>query len=203
MDSAPKRPWYRLRWLTWLLLAMVAGAFISRQMEKELIFGIGDLGMLFERFSVGWPLQHAEYVSSQSMLKGSKLVLNGPISIESEWFIWPFLVNSAFGFVLVASTAIIGERWVRRERRLQINLQQILIAMATFGVLLTLSRPWTVGYGDLDLDTFSMQWSLVGMDDLRVPLRWPLLFALGCTIYSLGWLACLTVLRCWSLLRRT
>ena len=44
--------------------------------------------------------------------------------------------------------------------------------------------------------------TLVSLSDLANPLRWPLLFALACTIYSLSWLVCFAAFRVWSLVRR-
>lgn len=203
MDSASKRPWYRLHWLTWVIAVTVLAVFVSRQLEKELVLGIGNLGMYSQRSSVGWPFQHAEVVDSGAMtMTGPGPIVPRTASTTYEWFVWPLVANCSFSFLFVASTTLVCECWLRRERRLQINLRQSLVALAILGVLLTLSRPWTVGYRDLDRENFEMEWSLIGIADLTTPLRWPLLIALGCTIYSLAWLVCFVIFCGWSLLRR-
>jgi asparagine N-glycosylation enzyme membrane subunit Stt3 len=43
--------------------------------------------------------------------------------------------------------------------------------------------------------------SSISWEDFRRPLRWPLLFGVACTIYSLGWLALAILTRAYRLVR--
>jgi len=204
MDPARKRPWYRLHSLTWVIMAAVVGGLVSRQLEKETILGVGGLGMYSLQSSVGWPLQHAEIVDSgEAWLPGSRPIAPpATFSTTYEWFVWPLLANCILSALLVAATAFVCESWLMQERRLQISLRQILILMATLGVLLALTRPWTVGYRDLDRESFKVKWSLVSLSELKNPLHWPAIMALACAIYAAVWLVGLLTLRGWSLIRR-
>jgi hypothetical protein len=56
MDPAPKRPWYRLYWLTWLLLLAFAFIFVMRQRTERLSHVAVGASQLWKSSTFGWPL---------------------------------------------------------------------------------------------------------------------------------------------------
>jgi hypothetical protein len=164
MDSAPKRPWYRLHMLTCLVLVVIGYTLIDREVRR----------------SVGFPISSLSYVSE----KANHQTLS--------WFL-------LFCLLLITATVHVFELWLRSPNRLHLSLGSLFCLIGVAAILTGIvngdfydSLVW------LGLPTLL----LISWDDLRHPLNWPLLLALGCTIYSLGWLVCFVVLRLWSLVRR-
>jgi hypothetical protein len=179
MDTNWKRP-RRPHLPTWVIIAVVLGAFVYRQFEKRLVLGIGNLGVFSDWSSFGWPVAHLELVTT--------LVLPNAPTHTYEWFAWRLAGNCLFGVLLVSSTAVVCERWLRSSRRLTISLRQFFAMIAVISVLITCSRQWEMPYRDWDPKFFQVSWSLIGWSDVVQPWRWPLLIGLACTIYVLGYL---------------
>ena len=159
MDSAPKRPWYRLHWVTWVVMGVVLSAAIREQCTYQIAFDL-----------YGWPLI-------------DRLELGHS---ERRWEISALVFNVAFCSVLVVSSGCGAELWLRRQNPLQIDLRSGFVIT---GVLACVC--WLVELPSQSL--LEWRWTyvlpLVSWSDLRQPLRWPILFAIACTIYTLGYLA--------------
>ena len=175
------RSWYRWHWLTWLVGVAVVGGLLARQLEKQNVFGITNLGVLNMWSDFGWPLSFLHLAESQ-----------GGISVEPvadyEWHPWRMVFNGLFCVLLTIAAVLATERWARRERRLQFGLVEILAATAMTGGLVALGREWELPYRDFDIESVSVYWSVVSLNDLMQPMRWPSVFALACAIYLAAWL---------------
>ena len=197
MDSAVKRPWYRLHWVTWVVtLAVVAALF---QCEFEEHFGIGAHTSGYTEWSYfGWPHAHLELAESGSFVgAGTKL----PRSFEYRWR-WSVLAfNLLVCCAIVGSTIGVAESWLRSPNRRQFNLRALLAFTGVVATMLWLlvNSEWLFQSRD---ELF--RWvhaSLVDWDDLEQPFRWPVVLGIGCTIYSLGWLALTLLRRAYCLVR--
>ena len=190
MDSALKRPWYRLHWVTWVVMLVVTGALVYSELDEH--FGIGTRSAGYTDWSYfGWPRAHLELVESGSFVgAGTQL----PSSFEYHWR-WSVLgINLLVCIGIMGSTTYAAESCLRSPNRLQFNLRALLALTGVVAVML-----WLAANGDwlFQSEDEVLRWthtSLVGWDDLQRPLRWLVLLGLACTIYSLGWLA-LTLLR--------
>jgi hypothetical protein len=123
MDTTPKRPWYGLHWVTWIVVVVVAGGLVNSEFEKH--FGIGTYSAGYTDLTYfGWPRAHLEFVESGRFVgPGTKL----PSSFKYHWR-WPVLaLNVLACVVIVGSTMWVAESWIRSSNRLQFKLQALLL----------------------------------------------------------------------------
>lgn len=194
MDSAPSHPWYRLHWLTWLALAGLLWTLVQREREAEpgLRFSIDSLNYM-ENTLFGWPREHLYLMEHGGGMNGSP-------TFDYDWNISNLMFNLLLCLLLTIATVHALEFWLRRPNRWQVTLGGLLGLTGVVAVLVAIvSGNIDASLGWLGLSRlYLFHWS-----ELRQPQRWPLLFALGCGVYSLGWLTCLVVSRAWSLFRRS
>ena len=179
MDSAVKRPWYRLHWVTWVAILLIISALVYREQVAQRFEGgwasTDDATLDFDELRFGWPyayLVHYDFGSG---------------SIVSDWHWWWFGTNVICCLVLTLSAATVVETRMRGSRPWQFNIRQLLVAIAIAGILMGLAIQhdgWFV-----IMDYFGgLPTALVPWEGFTNPILWPMQFALGCTIYSLGWL---------------
>jgi hypothetical protein len=181
MDSAAKRPWYRLHWLTWVVMALVISAIGNRQMEARWSRYPSSYGYIKD-IRIGWPTIHLTSTERGSMFPepGDKP------SFTYHWHYSRLVFNLVLCLILTAATGHVLELWLRSPNRMQVTLGSLLGFMSVLAVLAGLASEtieFTIPWFDL------RSYGLFIWDDLRRPLQWPILFALGCMLYSLGWLA--------------
>ena len=194
MDSVPKRPWYRLHWLTWLVLVLLVVGLDDWEREERLIATSGFANFTLTGF--GWPIEHGRLFGKHVAFP--KLERS---AAECSWDMLALATNSIVCVLLVLSTAVIVERCLRSPNRLQLSLRSLMAITAITGIMLCIAvQSETLEAAILWMT--KMDSHILSADDLSWPPHWPVLFALGCTIYSLGWLVCFAVLRIWSLVRR-
>jgi len=197
MDSTPKRPWYRLHWVTWIVVVVVAGGLVNSEFEKH--FGIGTYSAGYTDLTYfGWPRAHLELVESGSFVgPGTKL----PSSFKYHWR-WPVLgMNVLVCIVIVGSTMWVAESWIRSSNRLQFKLQALLLFTSVVGVVLWLSVNSDWLFWSEDEVILWAHSPLVSWGDVQRPLRWPVVLGVACTIYSLGWLVLALLRRAYRLVR--
>ncbi len=195
METAPKRPWYRLHWLTWLVIVVVTFEMVDVQRDEHL----GDSAITGQKlYYCGWPLIHCLIETSEWYGAGSRYSRTE----ISEWRDWELLVNCVVSVLLIASTLFVCEMWTRNERHGQFGLRHLFSIVAILCSLLGLAR---IEWSDMFLANpgFTYQRRLIDWRDVAHPVRWPFLFALACTVYLLGWLAYAGALRIWSFRRGT
>ncbi|HUE71625.1 MAG TPA: hypothetical protein VMP01_12135 [Pirellulaceae bacterium] len=194
MDSAVKRPWYRLHWVTWVVVVILVWTLINRELEARLV----GLSLSFSYISdtlYGWPVDHLTVVESGSLLRRPGQQLR----FEYRWHYPQLVFNVVFCLLLSVSTVHVMELRLRSPNHMQLSLRSLLVVTAIAACLAGLAG------GNID---FGLPWVgvrsswLINWYDLRRPVRWPLIFALGCTIYSLGWLALAFLRRAYSFVRR-
>jgi hypothetical protein len=172
------RPWYKWHWLTVLVCAIVVGGLLARQLEKRSVFGITNLGILNEWSDFGWPLAYLHLAESRWYVSSSI-----SSTANYEWHLWRMSFNAAFSALLTVGAVFATERWTRNKRRLQFSIEGILCLTAMTGGLIVLGREWELPYRDFDPENVSVYWSVVSLNDLVHPLRWPSLIALAIALY--------------------
>jgi len=143
----------------------------------------------------GWPVIHLNLVKSEPF---------PPSGIQSkakwEWRWFALVINVITYLLFLGSTCLVVEIFLRNYRRLQFSVGNLILITGVLGVILamlTYKPEFLLGgrwYG-LELSY------LVAWPDVRQPLRWPVLFGLACTLYSIGWLGLTLPRRAYRLLR--
>jgi hypothetical protein len=194
MDSAP---WYRLHWVTWVVMAVMIAVLAALQLERH--FGIGAQSAGYTHWwYLGWPWAHLELVES-GVVAGPGTHLPRLFEYRWRWSVLGF--NLLACLVIWGSTTYVVESWLRSANRLQFNLRALLVSTGVVAVMLSLlvNSDWLFQSDD---ETFHwVHSSLVRWDDFQRPLRWPVLVGVAFTIYSLGWLALALLHRAYRLVR--
>ncbi len=192
MDSAPKRPWYRLHWVTWVVVIILVWTLFSRGSEAG-FRGIDSSFYYRKENAYGWPAKHLTVVEWGTFLRP-----NNPPTVEHKWHVRELVFNAGFGFMLVLASVFAFELWMRTRKRTQLTLGSMLGLTAVAACLAGLAS----GSIDFWLPAVFIRSSwLISWYDLQRPVMWPLIFAMGCTIYSLGWLALALLRRAYRLVR--
>jgi len=170
MDANEKRPWYRLHWGTVLVVFFVGLDWLNTALPRTFggLLGNNDVWMYLDE---GWP-----FIGVRRNLDTITVVR--PVALA---------IDGALALVCLLSTAFVVERLERSN--LRFGLSSLIAAVTSLAVLLAFWQwngqqanvvlPWPQnanieGYVRLDGGEFQ---GLV-----------PILFALGCTIYTVGWL---------------
>jgi hypothetical protein len=152
---------YRVHWITAAAQLAVGGALLYCQLTPS---WWGRIGLSTQWLTArGWPLN----------------LLNGAASAAT--------VNLLVALAIVISTTLVLERWLKRPGRLRhVSLAALLSLVAVVAALLAL---WRLNE-DLDGGPQGrLDWLNAGLEPYSWVVRVPLVFGLGCTIYTAGWLA--------------
>lgn len=196
MKSTSTRPWYRLNAVTWLVAAAVIATLARCQTASEggggpLIFG-GYVDVTLH----GWPLLFIERTAQGERNRGPG-PLWGPITkVDYDVSFRPLCWNVAAWLALLVGTLVPVERWLRRDRRWQLRVGDMLMITAVVAVLLGC---WYREYHAFD-DAAPVIQNVKELfrDMSRTPflgdwipwyVRLPLLAAVGAAIGTGGWLA--------------
>jgi hypothetical protein len=199
MNSASKRPWYPLHWVTWVVAVLVAGGVVVSEYEEHLGVSACGSGAYSSSSYFGWPQAHVEVVERGSIVG---LGMQVPRSFDYTWR-WAYLgFNVLICVVIVVSTTWVLESRLRSPNRLQFQLRSLLAFTGVVAVLLwlLLNSEWLFHSKGVGL-----KWTnspLVSWDDVKRPVRWPVLLGITCTIHSLGWLAFSLLHRAYTFVRR-
>jgi hypothetical protein len=189
--TKPHRHWYRLNLLTWLVTVVVAVALVCRQIEKQNEFAFGGLGRTTHSFDTGWPLTHREFTESYVPFNWTSK------ESSSHWHLGRLIANCAVCCLLIVSTMVVSERWLRQRSRLQLSLRSLmLLAWVVGAMVMLLNAEWELPFRDFS-DAW-VYWSIISWLDFAVPARWPILFAVGCSIYLAGELIWHLVAYAWN-----
>jgi hypothetical protein len=197
LDSSSSRPWYRLHWLTWLVVAVVVGASGNKERQSPYIPVYVTNG---KRTWHGWPKICLE------MERGIPAFMpaGSPPNVSYHWVYPALVINVLVWLALTGSTAFIVERWLRNAKRFQLSLGTTLAWLVVFGIVMTMLN----GTFNNDAHVAYMPGELVDFHlptwgSLQHSIWWPLLFALACTIFTSGWLAWHSALLGYRSLRRS
>ena len=182
MNSQRTRPWYRLHWVTWLIVGIVGGALVYSQFQGQ-TDGFESSFSWELSTGYGWPVKQLTVTEFGSY----ELPLLGPPnpSFTYQWNWVAIVVAAAVSLVLLCSTAWVLECWLRSPNRLQFSLRSLLIVSTVIGILLAaLSQ----------LEAFQIGSLLLNLD-FAPPIRWPLLFGLANALYASAWLVSGVLLR--------
>jgi hypothetical protein len=199
MDSAVKRPWYRLHWVTWVVTCGLLLALINRQMDVN---SGGWENTKWTHF--GWPVIHLdviEYMPASHLGAPPVSLVGVQRIIKYHWRWFALTINVVTFLLFLGSTAFAVETFFRNYRRLQFSVGNLIVITGVLGVILAMliyKPAFLLGgrwYG-LELSY------LVAWRDFQQPVHWPVLLGLACTIYSLGWLALALLRRAYRLFHR-
>jgi hypothetical protein len=185
---AERRP-YRLHWLTCLALLIVGGALGWCQVVGGPEGIVDAEGSWARRF--GWPWNHFHSWGSAVP--------------ERPWWSAHFSAsvagaNTLVSFVVLACVVAVAESFAKRRRWLQLRLSTLFAAVAVLAALfafLHYERRW----GSLYLHSVPVGFEYSRLAWHPWPLRLPLLFGIGCTIYAAACLGARLAGRCAGRLR--
>ena len=203
-----KRPWYRLHWVTWVVLLIVGWAIGWCQVDDTRQTQFNRSGFVSAYFaSHGWPFKALVERYSLWGIRTFDVELVNSVALA---------LDVALSFILLGSTALVSERWIRGPKRLQLQLKTLLsvTAVVALSVLLVTQRETTWWWrlrNELDLvRNYQVVIPEVSSDPSLGPLhlqpwyvRFPVIFAIGCTIYLAADLATRLASRCFKLVRRS
>ncbi|HUE74592.1 MAG TPA: hypothetical protein VMP01_27240 [Pirellulaceae bacterium] len=202
MDSVVKRPWYRLHWVTWTVMAVLLLAFVNRQMAVQ--SGSWASPFIYAKWThFGWPVVHLDLMESGAALPGSvqpNIRYDQPV-FKYDWRPLALAVNVFTLLLFLGSTAFVVESFLRNYRKLQFSVGNLIVITGVLGVILALfSYEPAFLFGARWLFGLELSYLIVWRDFQR-PLLWPVLFGLACTLYSLGWLGLAILCRAYRLVR--
>jgi len=157
MDDAPEsRSWYRLHWLTWVILLVVGGSFVV-----ENLAGIEKPPDLYIFEFIADPYGYPTYDEAYSVQHGWPMVcilrdrffMNqaGGVSSSSRWpfddakmisFIFLYLgFNILIALTILASTAFTTESYFHRQSKWhQFSIQSVILLTIFVALLLTIAK---------------------------------------------------------------
>jgi hypothetical protein len=178
--------------MTWVIMALIVASLAYRENTAQRFEGgwaSTDQGHIeFHELRFGWPYAHVVHY------------VFGSASITSGWHWGWFGVNVLFCLVLTLSTAAVVETRLRGSRPLQFNTRLLLVFIAITGVLMGLATQHDGWFVLLDF-LGGVPTELVSWEGFSNPILWPMQFALGCTIFCLGWLGLAFAHRAYRLVR--
>jgi hypothetical protein len=195
MDSAVKRPWYRLHWVTWVVLAVVMAALVYRELEPTRFDGghfLTKSGRIsFSEVEFGWPFPYSVRWESEV----------SSFQYSFPWQMQIVTIDAIFCCLVASCTARVVEGWLRSSAMWRVSLRSMMGTTFLIAVLLALAVQHEAIAGIMT------PWGgpstrFVSWNEFMRPVRWPVLFGVACTIYSLGWLALALLRRAYRLVRR-
>jgi hypothetical protein len=179
IDSPPPPPWFRLHWASIIFGQLVLGGLIYRQLVEELLYGIGDLGVLSKLSVLGWPFWHCVKREMWAAISATPTH-----TVSYEWMPWAVAGNIAISVLILVCAVGVLESWLRSPRPWQFGIRAILIAMTVVGLLILATREEEFIYV-FDESPLEHSWSVIGWADLTDPFRWSFLVAVACAVYGL------------------
>lgn len=186
---ATERPWYRPHRITWVVIAVVIWGVAAQVCDPGRRRSVDlDLATTLEFFECGWPIDAVQIIETHDWIDASTLRCT---DIAFDFYGGELLLDLIVCSWLVVSTGFVCER-LRSARHPQFTLRQLVLVTFVVCVLLTLGVHG-IPQGNITHADPDNLWYL-----LKKPSWWPVLFAIGCTIYSF---VCLIKWE-WSLARR-
>jgi hypothetical protein len=137
MNETPKRPWYRLHALTWLICGLLAAslAYVNLGARTRFLVASSPTALGWRH---GWPVRAFD---RETEMRGKK-------TLEVEFLLafgigqplvgvdLPYaIVDAAFALIVVVGSSITTESWSRRTGfQLRFRLKTLLSAMAAIAV---------------------------------------------------------------------
>ena len=154
-DQAPiesHRSWWKLHWLTWVLVLLVGGSLVVENLVGQIVAGQKGFRVKFGKggsiCSHGWPFRFEKrrraftvtrgVLSSSRWLFGLDRWLFGLDKLRGvqRFHFLPFITNILIALLILASTAFTTETYLRLKPRWQISIQSILLFTTFIALLL-------------------------------------------------------------------
>lgn len=166
--------WYHLRWAVWLIVCAVGAASALCHWRGT------DIGRFYVGTAIhyGWPWASGSYSDRWSFM------LNKPVDIARAFSLPAAIANLAVLLVILSCTAVVVQRFVRQRGRIRLaGIFAFTSVIACLTVFLQHEQKFYFVHG----------LPPVGFDYVSLAcypwhVRLPILFGLGCTIYTAGWL---------------
>jgi len=142
-EALESRPWYRLHWITWVLLLLVGGSFFVENLVGR-TFWTGD--PYIANYDFGWPnnfmRRFAVDVDAKRTADINNTVSNRlpfySIAAVSDEFKWvPLTLNALIALAIILATIFTTESYLRRQPRWQYDIQSIMLFTVFVAFLLT------------------------------------------------------------------
>src|SRR5215510_3481430 len=114
MNAAAKRPWYRLHWVTWLILLLVGSALVYAEIHGVTDGWEASFGYNIDT-TYGWPAVQFTFREFGSY-DLPQLGTPGPDYVY-DWHWVAVVVDGAVCLAFLASPAFLLESWLRSPRR--------------------------------------------------------------------------------------
>src|SRR4030095_3035902 len=119
MHSAPNRPWYRLHWVTLVVVTVVIAALVYRELKPARIDGghafNGSGRLWLDQVEYGWPFVYARRLDSVWTPAVTRLVCS------TDWRLWALFMDSVFCCLIACATAGVAEGWLRGPALWQVS----------------------------------------------------------------------------------
>ena len=199
MSPQSQRPWFRLHWLTLIVLSWLIGAIADCQLQKQSCDLYGDYEKWDTAFVCGWPFRHL-LVRDFNPNRDSVLRLFSLAPTDRhQWYGWALAINGVVWLMLVCCTAWVIERWMRFPKWLQFGSRSLLAftgVAAVLAAILTQPTPYWVLRLSIE-PSFEVEWC-----NIRKPLRLIIPMGIGCATYFWGWLIVSAAIAGWALIFR-
>jgi len=181
-DETPA-PWYRLHWLTWVVLvAQLWAIYDCRNLER---FG-GIWERDYDYVVLGWPFAERIWAWSRYIGRGTG---------SNEFFYLPLALNLSLYAAMLTATAFVLENWLQRPSIVRVGLGDMGWITFTVAALLAIWLRWPAIHDLTEAAGLSLfwvfgQWSLFdhsdpyGIFQLRTYL---MLFGTACVIHVSAW----------------
>jgi hypothetical protein len=202
MDSVVNRPWYRLHWVTWTVVAVMLLALVNRQIAVQ--SGSGASDYRYTKWThFGWPFIHLDLRETGPALPGSVQpnIKYGQPVFKYDRRPLALAINVLALLLFLVSSAFVVETFLRNYRKRQFSLRNLILITGVLGVMLALfSYEPAFAFGARWLFGLELSY-LVSWRDFQRPLLWPVVFGLACPLYFLGWLGLAMLGRAYRLVR--
>jgi len=123
-EGLESRPWYRLHWLTWVVLFLVGGSLVVENLVGQDVDPILP-NSLFNgiKYSHGWPIR---FVKRDV---GGDFSGRWPIDKAEvlEFRYLPLMMDILIALVILLATSVTTESYLRRQPRWQFSIQSIML----------------------------------------------------------------------------
>lgn len=190
---------------TAIIVLAVGAAVLYAQVREHEGYWMGGLWQMDTHFSHGWPATALSRTVTKTYEWNMQLATIDLAAIETDynWLPAGVLVNIVALLIVLLGTVLACELWRRRAGRWwQFNLRDLLAGVTIAAILLALDQNKIWLNEQLSaMFRGSTPYLNAGIRYEPWYVQAPLLFGLGCVIYSIGWLATKLLSAGWASVR--
>ena len=166
------------------------------RLREKSVYIFGTTRAISTVLEFGWPFVH---LTSVEFGPGFPPSIQSS-SLPHRWDLLLLTANAAVYLLLVSSTVLVTESRLRKPRPMQLSIRSLMAATAVVAILVGfVSNEQSIHR--LFGQSFIYRVDLIDWYDVGNPIYWPAVVAMGCTIYSLGWLALAFLRRAYRVVR--